>query len=167
MKRSSLIVLVVAAMAVSGLIAATETPKTDAFEKIKALAGVWEGTGHDGKPVKVSYTVISAGSAVMEQLEPGEEHDMVTMYNKDGARLMMTHYCASGNQPRMRAANALADGNKISFSFVDATNLAKPTDGHMVKLVMTFPDPDHLTEEWTYRTNGKDDTMVFNFARKQ
>ncbi len=34
---------------------------------------------------------------------PGMEHEMTNMYTLDGNTLVMTHYCAGGNQPRMRA----------------------------------------------------------------
>jgi hypothetical protein len=167
MKRGALVVLAVLALFVSNLHAAAPAPKGDPLEALKNLAGRWEGTGMEGKPVKVDYTVTAGGSAVMEQIDPGGEHSMVTMYHKDGDRLMMTHFCASGNQPRMRAAALPADGKTISFSFLDATNLAKPSDGHMVKLVLSMPDTNHLTEEWTYRANGKDDTTVFSLTRAQ
>ena len=38
------------------------------FEKFKALAGEWEGQRADGQAVKVSYQVLSGGSAVVETL---------------------------------------------------------------------------------------------------
>ncbi|OGC07126.1 hypothetical protein A2V82_13520 [candidate division KSB1 bacterium RBG_16_48_16] len=69
------------------------------------------------------------------------------------------------NQPRMRADGANED-NIISFSFVDATNLAKPTDGHRHNLAITFKDKDHITQAWTFRQNGEENTMKFELARK-
>lgn len=168
MQRGILVVLAGLALAVSGLQAAAPTSKTDAFDTLKTLAGRWEGNGMNGKPVKITYTVTAGGSAVMEQIgDPGDDHSMVTIYHKDGDKLMMTHFCAAGNQPRMRAAGMSADGKSISFSFVDATNLAKPSDGHMVKLVLSIHDAEHLTQEWTFRANGKDDISVFSLTRAQ
>ncbi len=165
MKRGAPVVLTILALVVSNLYAAAPAPKSDPLEALKNLAGRWEGTGKEGKTVEVDYTVTAGGSAVMEQIDPRGEHSMVTMYHKDGDRLMMTHFCAAGNQPRMRAAALPADGKKISFSFLDATNLANQSDGHMVKLVLSMPDADHLTQEWTFRANGKDDTTVFSLTR--
>jgi hypothetical protein len=146
--------------------AASLTPvQPDIFDRWKALEGTWEGAGKDGKPARITYTVTSAGSVVMETLTPSPEETMVTMYHRDGDRLMATHYCAAGNQPRMRSGKVAADAKTITFDYVDATNLAKPGDPHMVRLAVTFVDPDHVTQEWTFRSGGKDDTWTFSFAR--
>ncbi len=156
-----------AAFAAAAAGATVAEKKPDAFDKLKALTGEWDGTSNEGKPVHVAYSLTSAGSALMESIDPGTEHSMITMYHHDGDRLMMTHYCAAGNQPRMRAGGLSADGKSLSFSFVDATNLAKASDPHMVKLVLTFNDDDHLTQEWTFRGGGKDQPTVFQLARKK
>jgi hypothetical protein len=92
---------------------------------------------------------------------------MVTMYHMDNNRLMLTHYCAAQNQPRMQA-QVSDDGKTFTFDFIDATNLASPGDGHMRKLVLTIVDKDHFTEHWFFATKGKDDDHgVFQFTRKQ
>ena len=41
------------------------------------------------------------GSAVTETLFPGTAHEMMSVYHMDGDDLVLTHYCAGGNQPRM------------------------------------------------------------------
>jgi hypothetical protein len=101
----------------------------------------------------------------MERLTTPDGSDMVTMYHPDGSRIMMTHYCSGGNQPRMRTETSSADS--IAFDFVDATNLASPKAEHMRKLVVKFQDTDHFTQEWTHRKDGKDETGVFKYARKK
>ena len=45
----------------------------------------------------------------------GTPMEMVTLYHMDGAELVATHYCAMGNQPRMRAAHQVVDGT-LSFA---------------------------------------------------
>jgi hypothetical protein len=54
------------------------------FEKFKALNGVWEMQGgHDehGMPNgSVTYKVTAGGSAVLETVFAGSEHEMVTLY---------------------------------------------------------------------------------------
>jgi len=127
-----------------------------AFEKLKSLEGSWKGKDVSGKPVSISYKVVSSGSTVMETLDMGEsEGAMVTMYHPDGDKLMMTHYCSMGNQPRMRAQGLSKDGKAISFKFVDATNMKSPDADCMRKLVVTFKDDDHFSQEWTMRMGGK------------
>src|SRR5262245_12866207 len=89
-----------------------------AFERLKSLAGTWKGTGGHGdaqEPMTVTYKVTSGGSVVLETVAQGTEHEMITIYYLDGEDLVLTHYCALGNQPHMKAA-AQSDG-KLVFSF--------------------------------------------------
>ncbi|MFI5251505.1 MAG: hypothetical protein ACHQQQ_03640 [Bacteroidota bacterium] len=138
-----------------------------AFEKMKSMAGTWNGTTDDSGKVSINYQVVSSGSAVMEMLNVAQDSaTMITMYHMNGKNLMMTHYCSAGNQPRMKADGAMKDPNKLAFTFVDATNLAGPKDGYMKKLVLTFKDADHFTEEWTFSKDGvMGHPKVFNFER--
>jgi hypothetical protein len=156
-------VLVVTLLLSAGFGFAQSKPSGPAgLDQLKNLAGNWEGQ-EEGKVVHATYKIISANTAVMETLNPPDEPEMVTVFYPDGSHLMMTHYCATGNQPRMRAA--AANGKEIEFRFVDATNLASSADGHMVGLVIQFDDADHITEKWTWRQNGQDAVHVFHFRR--
>jgi hypothetical protein len=137
------------------------------FEKMKSLAGEWQGTTREGMSVKVTYVLTADGSALMERLEPGTEPPMVTMYHPDGSRVLMTHYCAAHNQPRMRAETAAADPKTLVFNFVDVTNLSSPDDAHMRHLVVGFEDKDHFTQEWTYKAKDKESVEVFRYERKK
>jgi hypothetical protein len=134
-----LLVLTTAALAESGSEAT--------FTKLKSLEGNWSGKTSEGQPVQVTYRVTSGGSALMGEIQ-GKE-DMISMFNMDGGRLLMTHYCAVGNQPRMVAV-ASADGKTITFNYVDATNLLGAQPGHMDRLTITMIDPDHYTEAWDF-----------------
>ncbi|HUA14977.1 MAG TPA: hypothetical protein VMG31_06750 [Verrucomicrobiae bacterium] len=159
--------LIVAALALAATSAFAQTAApTDAqraFATIKSMPGIWEGKTASGEPVQVNFKVTAAGSAVMSEIL-GKE-DMITMFHLDGPnRLLMTHYCGAGNQPRMRAALS-PDGKTITFNFVDATNLATPEAGHMQRMVLTLLDDNHHTEEWTYVDHGKERTEVFDLRR--
>ena len=96
-------------------------------------------------------------------MESASRESMVTMYHLDGNSIMMTHYCSAGNQPRMRAKRS--QGNTIVFQFVDAANLKRSADGHMQRLVIKFQDKDHVTEEWTWKADGKETTSLFTMQR--
>lgn len=138
------------------------------WEKMKSLVGEWEGKhGDTGSSGTTSYKLVSNGTALMETMSAPGETEMVTVYHPDGERLMATHYCAGNNQPRMRTEAPAGDAKQLTFSFVDVTNLASPDADHMKKLVVTFQDPDHFKQEWTSRSKGKEDTVVFNFTRKK
>jgi hypothetical protein len=136
-----------------------------AFDSLKGLAGQWQAKDPSGKQQQiVTWKVISGGSAVMESMQ---EESMVTMYHVDNSRLMLTHYCAAQNQPRMQA-QVSDDGKTFTYDFLDATNLASPNDGHMRKMVLTIQDKDHFTEQWYFSKDGKDDEHgLFQFTRKR
>ena len=78
--------------------------KLGVFDQFKQLAGEWVGkeTGKNGR-VHVTYKVTSGGSAVVETILPGTDHEMVTVIHPDGDDLLLTHYCMLGNQPHMKA----------------------------------------------------------------
>jgi hypothetical protein len=137
------------------------------FDKIKSLAGSWEGKASDGSPVHISYQVVSGGSAVMESITEGPGNQMVTLYHLDGDHLMMTHYSTVGNQPRMRADSSGSSPSAIKFTFVDATNLAGPEVGHMYAHSIIWKDADHVTQEWTWREKGQEKVESFVLARQK
>jgi hypothetical protein len=139
------------------------SPAQKSFEQLKSLGGTWEGKTADGRPVEVDYRVTSGGTALMSEIK-GKE-DMISMFNLDGNRLLITHYCGIGNQPRM-VASASPDGKTITFVFLDATNLATPDAGHMDHLIISMPDANHHTEKWVLLDHGKEMKEVFDLQRK-
>ena len=165
-----LVVLLAAVLAVN--LRAGDKPEegaksTPQFDKLKSLEGTWQGKDEEGKPVSVSYKLVSGGSSLMETLEMEQHADaMVTMYHLNGTKLMMTHYCSMGNQPRMQVKKASMDENTLTFIYMDATNLADKNDTHMSKLVVTFKDSDHFEQDWTMSQDGKEaHHAVFAFER--
>ena len=92
------------------------------------------------------------------------EHSMVSMYAMDGSRLLMTHYCGAGNQPRM-VGTLSPDGKTLTFNFLDATNLDNPQTGHMHHAVFTFVDENHHIEDWTYMAGDKPIHARFDLQR--
>jgi hypothetical protein len=152
------------ALALSTIVAAGETDAQKSFEKLKTLDGAWEGKTSDGRTVRVSFRTTSNGSALMSEIM-GDEN-MITMIHLDGDRLLLTHYCGAGNQPRMKATTS-PDGKSISFDFVDATNLASPDAGHMHRVVFTIPDANHHSEEWIFLQNGKEARERFDLQRQK
>jgi hypothetical protein len=162
MKSLRIAITLLFVLVASGAFAASAAQK--AFEQLKSLDGSWEGKAPDGQTVEVDYRLTSNGSALMSETK-GKE-DMISMFALDGDRLLITHYCGAGNQPRM-VASASPDGKTIAFDFLDATNLASPDDGHMQRLVISMPDPGHHTEEWIYIDHGKQMKEVFELSRKK
>jgi len=139
------------------------------LDKLKSLAGDWQGTAHapgDGKgmPTVAVFKVVSAGSAVMLVTDPGTPHEMVTLFHADDGPILATHYCAAMNQPRMKATGD-STPDRMTFEFVDGTNL-KTHPGRMQRLTLSALDGAHHTQEWVFLDAGKSSTMVFEMTRK-
>jgi hypothetical protein len=162
MKSARIAITLLFALATSAAFAASAAQKS--FEELKSLDGSWEGKAANGEPLQVIYRVTSNGSAVMSEIK-GKE-DMISMFSLDGDRLVITHYCAAGNQPRM-VAGPSPDGKTLTFDYLDATNLATPDAGHMTRLVLSMPDPNHHTEEWIFTDHGKQEKEVLDLWRKK
>jgi hypothetical protein len=146
--KSLRFMLSVVLMSLSTL-ALAQSDAQKSFDKLKTLAGSWEGT-MDGKPLLVTLRVTSMGSALMHDMTGGgTPEDPITMFHLDGDRLILNHYCDSGNQPRM-AGTISPDGKTITFNFLDATNLLSSQPGHMQHVVFNFIDSDHHTELWEF-----------------
>jgi hypothetical protein len=167
-RLSSLALVTVAILCLSAY-----TPANDAkskpgsgFAQLIPLVGEWEGTSGSGAPVKLTYTLVSNGSALMERLQPSKEPEMITMYSADQGRIIVTHYCSAGNQPQMQTAVITGPTNRFDFKVVRVTGMKSPEEGHMVRLVLMIADKDHLTQEWTFLENGKAQTEVFRYTRK-
>lgn len=145
----------------------TTKPSTaaTAFDRLKQLAGEWE-TSNSPVKTRVSYEVISGGSALVERDTAEGMPAMMTVYYLDGDRLLLTHYCMAGNQPRMQARGYNAATGELAFDFLDATNLASPKDGHMHSATLRFIDDDHFSAAWNFYRNGeKSQTEQFSFSR--
>jgi hypothetical protein len=169
MRHGTLCLIFLVALALAATAAAqtpaAQTEAQKAFEAIKAMPGTWDGVA-DGHPLQVTFKVTSGGTAVMSEIMGHGPEDMISMIHMDGPnRLLMTHYCGSGNQPRMQASVS-PDGKVITFNFVDATNLATPDAGHMQRMILTLVDANHHTEEWTFADHGKEMKEFFDLRRK-
>jgi hypothetical protein len=125
-----------------------------AFARLKTLVGQWEATTSSGK-VHLSYELVSGDTALLERESSETMPSMVTVYYVDGGRLLLTHYCMVGNQPRMQAKALNSDSSEIDFQFLDATNLAHPGTGHMHNAKIRIVDSSHLVSEWQFYENGK------------
>lgn len=134
-----------------------------AFDQLKTLVGEWQNASGS---TKITYTLVSGGTALMERMQPANEAEMITMYSADGDKIVVTHYCSEGNQPSMKTETLKGVGNKYSFSLVSVSGLKSPDAGHMTGLVLTLVDKDHLKQEWTYLDRGKTSTDAFEFHRR-
>ena len=133
------------------------------LDRFKSMVGTWQSKSPNGKTSEVTYRLAAGGTTVMADMHLSG-HEMASMYYVDGDQLVMTHFCATGNQPRMKAVIS-PDLNTVSFDFMDATNLPGPNTGHMHRAVFLFSDANHYTEEWTWKEEGKDSQMHYEMKR--
>jgi hypothetical protein len=176
MKRitHSLLVAVVA-FGLAGTARAEKADKKEAqkanpaFETLKSLAGTWSGKASSGpmkdQTIRTKFRVTSGGTAVEEVLLPGTNHEMVDMYYPEGDGLTMVHYCAMGNQPRLKMSSS--KGKKLVFTYVDGSNIPSPDSPHMSGLTLTVKG-DKLVEDWS--SSGMKDhenATSFQFAREK
>jgi hypothetical protein len=151
----------------------TVAPERDAamLGNIKTLEGTWTMLDENGETVTAAiFKTTAAGSAVQEVMFPNEPHEMVNLYHMDGSDLVITHYCASGNQPRMVAAasETLADGSTVyRFNFDSISNLRPEHDHYMGSLMLTLSG-NRLTETWrSYDRDGElGEPLDFEMTRK-
>lgn len=183
MQRSNFIVGLFACAALHAALTAGEPGKNGgqppndfkkaeaAFARLKQLAGEWQPANPPdeasrGKTV-LRYRVTAGGSALVETVFPDQPHEMITVYHLDGDRLVLTHYCHCGNQPRMRAR--LGDRlDELVFEFDGGGNLNPAKDTHMHNYRVRFVDADHLHGEWELYIDGKSDSKhTFDLVRKK
>ncbi len=139
-------------------------PTPPDFGPLASLVGEWRGKDPEGKPMTASYQWASGGTSLVETLTMAEKPAMTTMYHADKGELMLTHYCALGNQPRIRAAMPKGDAKMLAFNFVAATNLATRTDAHMHNMSFSFRDQNHFSQEWVLSKDGKELPHRLEFA---
>ena len=160
-------VLALVAILVALSMAQTPNNANGTFHKLQALAGDWDGKDEDGNTVQTKFELVAGGTAVMETLAMSGMEQMLTLYTVDGDGIALVHYCPTNNQPRMRATPSSAAVKELVFLFQGATNLPDPSIGHEQKLVLQFTGADQIVEHWTWRKNGKDTEMIYNFTRSQ
>jgi hypothetical protein len=161
MKLTKAVLTIAITLAATCAVAQTNAQKT--FDTLKTLSGSWQGKTSSGKAADVDFRVTSGGSALMSEIK-GDE-DMITMMHLDGDRLLMTHYCGAGNQPRFTASLS-PDGRSVDFKYLDATNLSTQP-GHMQHVVFTLADANHHSEDWTFvAPDGKQMHEHFELERK-
>lgn len=134
-------------------------PLSPLLEPLRKLEGDWEGTPdmpQEGMPDKytVNYHTTSGGSAVVETIFPGTDHEMVSVYYADGDQIVMTHYCMLGNQPTMTASPG-DNSNILEFVCQGGGNLADEEAPHMHGATYRFMDNDRMQVEGTLSSHGE------------
>lgn len=127
------------------------------------LEGRWRAVTPENRSIQTSYRTVSNGSALVETFTSSSGKETLTVYHRDGGALMLTHYCAQGNQARLKATEATRE--RVVFQFLDATNVGD-RQAVMKKLVILFR-PDGYDQETVYReSNGEEEAATLHFFRE-
>ncbi len=151
-------------MALSWLLAALAAAITP-YARLQSLTGTWEARADGGAVIRVAYRAISNQSAVLQTYTTPSGKETVTIFHPDGKHLLATHYCAQGNQPRLRLAPG-STADHLKFQYLDATNLGSKDDSHLVALELGFDSADSYTSVETYQDHGKLDITTLHFRRR-
>ena len=157
MRKLTLLIILVATAAVAlpqqmqMQMPKTSGPQSDAqkaFEKLKTLAGSWEGTVM-GIPINFTIRAASSGTAILHEgnTEKGVPNHEITMFYVEGDRLLATHYCDAGNRVRWEGKMS-PDGKTIEFSFIDVAGGTQR--GFLKGMVFTMIDENHHTAELAF-----------------
>src|SRR5688500_16548839 len=145
--------------------AGAQSDAKKAFEKLKTLAGSWQGTIMNIS-INITIRAASSGTAILHEGNTdggGPPKHEITMFYVDGDRLLATHYCDAGNRARLEG-KMTPDGKKIEFSFLD---VAGSTRGGLVKrMAFTIIDANkHVIELTFIMPDGKPIELRGEFQR--
>ena len=160
--------LAIAAVAIAGEPPAKPYKGSEAFERLKPLAGSWKATIDMGKgPMDVSleYRLVAGGSVLEERIFAGSPMEMVTMYHDKKGQLAVTHYCMLANQPAMLLKSS--DAKTLRFDFDKTCGINAKSEEHMHALALTFVDANTLQQEWEHHENGRRSPKSSTFTFKR
>jgi uncharacterized protein YkuJ len=148
----------------SGVAWAQATPD---FNGLEAIEGSWKlvkATTEHEQRFRLRYHFIARNSALVEVYGDPAKQTTETVFHRDGKALLATHYCARGNQPRLKASEK-NDTHSLQFNFIDITNLNDKKEPHMVRMKFRFIDKDHFEKEETYLVDGREQTSLMSLQR--
>ena len=145
--------------------AAVQSDAQRAFQKMKTLAGSWQGTIM-GISINFTIRAVSSGTAILHEGNTsggGPPNHEITMFYLDGDRLLATHYCDAGNRSHLEGKMS-PDGKTIEFSFLDVAGSTR--GGYLKGWVFRMIDANHHTVEATFvMPDGKPMQLRGEFQR--
>lgn len=161
---SAMVVLLQAVWVVPTQAGATEGPAQqvavraeDAFAQMRQMVGLWRPADKPQSPLRIRFYFTASETVLVESWEVRGQPHSLTLYHRDGATLLATHYCPQGNQPRLELAGRDADG--LHFALRDVTDLDPATESHLHDLWLDLTDPDSPVRSETYASSAGPGTL--------
>ena len=169
MRRALVLAAALTVAALSPAESQTQSAAQQAFDRLKSLDGSWidvDGIFGTKGAVAVTYKVTSGGHSVIETFPTGTPHEMVTVYHLEGNDLVLTHYCTSNTQPKMKSPGL--QGNTVTFTFTGGTNIDPAKTSHMHSAKIEFVSADEIRGTWDNWDHGKlDHSATFRVVRQK
>jgi hypothetical protein len=136
-----------------------------AFERLKSLVGEWKKVGSDGTSFYISFKTSANDSVLIENWMRQDSSHSLTLYHMDNGKILATHYCPLGNQPRLQLESSLND-KSFAFVFKDATNLLSHDKSHQQRLSINIISANEIELSEIYVENGKPESSSMRLVRK-
>lgn len=166
---------------------AREGRPKDIMAKLSTLKGDWilleengEETGVIGSRFRVSPS--GSGLMVLEEMFPGspDGHDTINVYQAEGERVYLIHYCPVANQPRAEI-QLTDDENRLSLKFDRVTDQLSPGEdksnhadyifhGDVRRADYIFHGEDRVTTRWSSAPDDNlsgENSIAFELKRKR
>jgi hypothetical protein len=187
MKVISAIPLLALCLAIAAVNAAPQAEPEQVYDWLRQLEGEWTlspAAQQEGKATQrpevaamlgteqlgMKFKLVGRGSTVQEDLLPGTERQMVTMYHCRDASctaLKATHYCAKQNQPEFLASME-STPDRLVFECDMSTELCQSWDDHIHRITHEISaDGQHLRAVYSSYMNGEHSKdTIFHFDRR-
>ena len=127
---------------------------------VRELPGDWQAQLGE-TTITVSYRMSARDSVIVETWMPGTAAETLTTYHLDGARLMLTHYCGQGNQPRLQLVKGGA--REVEFSRFDVSDLGAD-ESALAELALRFEGAELVRDE-IYARGAERERTTLRFVR--
>lgn len=132
------------------------------FARLAALVGEWRNAQNPQSTLSIRFALTAGGTVLQESWFRGETLHSLTIYHRDGGKLVLTHYCPQGNQPTLvQTGNAAS----LAFTFRSATDLDAAQESYLHDLSFDLTNPDRPVRRETYRSADGDEASVLVLER--
>lgn len=134
------------------------------FDRMKKLVGTWQVADNPTSSPRIEFSLTARGTVLVEEWTRHKRPHSMTLYHRDGGRLIATHYCPQGNQPRLQQIDPRGT-TQIRFKFLDATDLDPVKEAYLTNLAFDLRNLALLVRQETYRQNGVDEPSELRLIR--
>ena len=145
--------------------AAQPDPTVSRFAEMQQLVGSWRVAGKPNSPLRIKFSLTAGGTVLVESWSRIDQPHSLTLYHRDGAGIVATHYCPQGNQPRLTSLPPAGDG-ALRFGFKDATDLDPAREAYLAALSFDWSKKGVLVRRESYRKGGLDEPSELILERE-